>query len=518
MNKVKGIILTSLITILLGLLIGVNFYYEEDYEIPNHIYQVYLDGEKIGLINSKDELYDLINNEQVEIKDKYKVNQVYPPKGFQIIKKNTYDNSISSVQEVYDSIKDKKEFTLKGYTITIKTKTEGAEPIYIYVLDKSIFEQAIDKVVETFITEERYKQFKDGTQPEITDVGYVIESMYFDDTISIKESYISVNETIYTNVEDLTRYLLFSENSSVKEYTVVKGDTVEKIAEANELNPNELLLVNQDIRSVDTILAIGQKLDVSLIKPVLTLLVNEYIVEDVEEQYQTIYREDKTQYTDYVKTIQEGVNGINRITSRTQINNGEQSQGREIIESETKVIRPTQDKIIVKGTKKRNNYYGEPFDTGGTWYWPTNRPYIITSRFGWRRWDNGYRDYHQGNDIAVSGYKSPIYAALGGTVVVAASDATSGCHLVIDHHNGYLTFYGHIAIKAAKEKYQERQYYAYKASQCDFLVKVGDNVKRGQQIARMGRTGATTGVHLHFALYKGSYNRNNVIDSLRLWR
>ena len=101
MNKVKGTILCSLITILIGIFLAFGFINEESYDAPTSIYQVYLDGEKIGLIDSKDELYNLINKEQVEIKDEYQVDQVYPPKGFKLIKKNTYDNKITTVEKVY---------------------------------------------------------------------------------------------------------------------------------------------------------------------------------------------------------------------------------------------------------------------------------------------------------------------------------------------------------------------------------------------------------------------------------
>ena len=43
----------------------------------NLLYQVYLNGEKIGVIEDKDELYDLINDKQKEIKLKYDVDNVY---------------------------------------------------------------------------------------------------------------------------------------------------------------------------------------------------------------------------------------------------------------------------------------------------------------------------------------------------------------------------------------------------------------------------------------------------------
>ena len=52
----------------------------------NEFYQVYLGGQKIGLINSKDDLYNLIDKEQEGIKKKYNVDKVYIPKGLEIQK------------------------------------------------------------------------------------------------------------------------------------------------------------------------------------------------------------------------------------------------------------------------------------------------------------------------------------------------------------------------------------------------------------------------------------------------
>ena len=67
-----GIIMSALI-----LYLSITFVPKER-QIHNY-YQVYLGGERIGLIASKDELLELIDNEQQEIKDKYKVDKVHSP-------------------------------------------------------------------------------------------------------------------------------------------------------------------------------------------------------------------------------------------------------------------------------------------------------------------------------------------------------------------------------------------------------------------------------------------------------
>lgn len=498
MNNFKGIVLSSLIILLSALLVGFSFAVEEQYETPSSIYQVYLDGEKIGLIKSEEELYSLINKEQVEIKEEYNVDQVYPPKGFKIIKKNTYDENITTVESVYDEIKEQKEFTIKGYTITIKTDLEGAEPIYIYVLDQTVFEEAINNIVATFIGEERYEQYLSKEQPEIVDTGYIIENMYFKDKITIKESYVSVNEKIYTNAADLTKYLLFGENTSVKEYTVKQGDTIETIAESNQLNVDELLIANDNINTEDVLLAIGQTINVALIDPVLSLVYEEYVVEDVEQQYEKVIEKDATKYNTYKEKTQAGVNGINRVTSRVQYTNGEQNAGSVTLDSQ--VIRAVQDEITVVGTKIKftgDGQTGTYVDTGDAWAWPTNSPYVITSNYGYR-----WGTLHDGMDISGTGYGSPIYASLDGVVLQAQwggiVGSSAGYNVVIKHSNGYYTVYAHCS---------------------KVYVSKGETVSRRQLIAAMGKSGTATGTHLHFGVFYGGppYNGGKSIDPRKLW-
>ena len=94
----KSIIICTVITIILTILLGYEFLNIKEYVSPYNKYRIYLDGEKIGLIDSKDELYSMINKEQTEIKNKYKVSKVYPPKGFEIIKVNTFDTNNNFIE------------------------------------------------------------------------------------------------------------------------------------------------------------------------------------------------------------------------------------------------------------------------------------------------------------------------------------------------------------------------------------------------------------------------------------
>ena len=111
---------------------------------------------------------------------------------------------------------------------------------------------------------------------------------------------------------------------------------------------------------------------------------------------------------------------------------------------------------------------------------PQNTPVsegFIGSRFGMRTDPfTGHYAMHSGVDFAAP-QGTPIFAAAGGVVVGAGEHPAYGQLIRIDHGNELHTLYAH----ASK-----------------ILVKIGDLVKRGQMIGRVGSTGRSTGPHLHF--------------------
>ncbi len=106
----------------------------------------------------------------------------------------------------------------------------------------------------------------------------------------------------------------------------------------------------------------------------------------------------------------------------------------------------------------------------------TDYPYLSSS-YGWRRNPvTGRTAMHEGLDFAApSG--TPILAASGGVVLEAKWAPGFGNMVEIDHGDGLITRYAHAS---------------------SLLVKQGDLVERGQQVARVGSSGRSTGPHLHF--------------------
>lgn len=205
---IKIVTLTSLLGILL--LIG---QIHRNYDYAHKIYKVYLNGQELGNIANEEELYDLIDEDQQDIKNTYHVDKVYPPNGFRVEECNTYNQNTTKASSIYNQIKNAEDFTIEGYTVKIKFPEEDQKEIVLYVIDKETFVEALTSVVTAFVEEEKFNAYINNTQEEIKDVGSIIENLYFEETITLKPSYISVNEKIYTDANELTQYLLFGTNT-----------------------------------------------------------------------------------------------------------------------------------------------------------------------------------------------------------------------------------------------------------------------------------------------------------------
>lgn len=163
-------------------------------------------------------------------------------------------------------------------------------------------------------------------------------------------------------------------------------------------------------------------------------------------------------------------------TSRSQIEGEISRSKKEIANLEKEIDRQIEESkrlnSVIKSLSTKKKY------AGGSMTWPCPSSYTITSPYGMRKHPI-LRKYkmHTGVDIGADKGAS-IVAANSGTVIMAQYDKNGyGNMVVIDHGGGITTLYAH----ASK-----------------ILVKVGQEVKAGAVIAKVGSTGLSTGNHLHF--------------------
>lgn len=131
----------------------------------------------------------------------------------------------------------------------------------------------------------------------------------------------------------------------------------------------------------------------------------------------------------------------------------------------------------------------KPLNIFSGFLWPGGTK-SVTCGYGWRRnpFDPRYTEFHPGIDIR-SNFQS-VRASKYGQVTFTGWLGGYGKTVVIAHPGGWKTLYGHLS---------------------HILVRTGQYVKQGQQIAVSGNTGRSTGAHLHFEILKNNVNINPYI-------
>ncbi len=301
-------------------------------------------------------------------------------------------------------------------------------------------------------------QLKLGYQTEDTVDAYFVED------VEIRQEYVDTSYIM--NLGYIAEILNATREGEVT-YTVKSGDSYYSIAGEYGISVDTLMKMNPGYDP--KILRVGDVLTISNAVPYLTVVnvERQCYVQDVP--YPVEYTDDASMYQGEYKVTSPGVYGKADVTANVTYINGTETE-REIVASVT-LSQPVTEQQL-RGTKERPSWYPT-----GSFGWPCNG--IITSYFGRRNTGiRGASTYHEAIDIA-NRYGTPIYASDGGTVIYSGWMGGYGYLVKIDHGNGYVTYYGHNS---------------------SLLVSVGEHVHKGQQIARMGSTGISSGNHCDFRI------------------
>ena len=290
---------------------------------------------------------------------------------------------------------------------------------------------------------------------------------YFVEDVDIRQEY--VESSYVMNLGYIAEILNETKEGEVT-YTVTSGDSYYSIAEKYDLSVEALMKLNPGYDP--KILRVGDVLTISNAVPYLTVVnvERQRYVQDVP--YEVEYTDDASMYQGEYKITSPGVYGKADMTANVTYINGEETE-REVVASVT-LSQPVTEQQL-RGTKERPTWYPT-----GSFSWPCTG--ILTSRFGYRSLLGS--TYHSGIDIGNS-YGTSIYASDGGTVTYSGWMSGYGYLIIIDHGNGYQTYYGHNSRLVAS---------------------LGQKVHKGQLIARMGSTGRSTGNHCHFGVkFNGTF-------------
>ena len=301
---------------------------------------------------------------------------------------------------------------------------------------------------------------------------------------SIAAPYLNENTVSYDFVEDVQLYPVelpanteYDLNSiyaaltvlTVEDayYEVKAGDTFNAIAYGLGMTPAELSGLNMDV-NINKLMP-GQQLKIQQAVPFLSVI--NYTNETYEEAISSPieYIETADLYVGSTKIKEEGTDGLALVNANATYVNGVEVE-REVVTSET-LEEPTTT-YMYTGTTPR------PKTASNGWYkWPLAVKGTVTSKYGYRYIFGAY-SWHSGLDIGAS-RGTNIVAADGGKVTYAGWRGSYGKLVIITHDDGSQTYYAHCS---------------------SILVSKGDKVYQGQNIAKVGSTGNSTGPHLHFEI------------------
>lgn len=339
-----------------------------------------------------------------------------------------------------------------------KVETEEVQA----TVDKAINILGTSGVIEAF--DEVLKSVKPVEEVSFDDYDYGIVSLSFPNRVEIVQSYLPSSQITKLDaaIDEVTKD---KEQKTI--YEVVSGDTLSGIAVKTGISIDDLIALNENLTSVNSLIRIGDELTITVPKPELSVSREELVYYEgtYEAPIQYIYNDNW--YTTNEVTRQDPSSGFHKAVQKVVYLNNDVVSKETVMEE---VVAEAIPKIVEKGTKIPPTYI-KPISGGR-----------ITSSFGGRTATiPGMTTNHRAIDWATPTGTS-VMASCGGTVTHAGWMSSYGYCIFINHPDGRQTRYAHLSR---------------------VLVSAGQSVSQGQKIGLSGSTGVSTGPHLHFEMRIG---------------
>ncbi|MDL2288909.1 peptidoglycan DD-metalloendopeptidase family protein [Oscillospiraceae bacterium OttesenSCG-928-F05] len=405
---------------------------------------VYLNGEQIGFVSRQADFESMLSSVE------YKASQIlgYP-----------YDLNVDVAYE-FDMFSRNEMIDLPAAEAVLFAEIEEIKPLYVLSIEGEAIGAtadgaSIENVLEAMLASHA--------------TGYEKETLEFLRDISVRRQYTDASK------EQPATEIISTLLSNVREEQrteILPGDTAAAIAARHGISEDLLADLNPET-NFEKLIA-GESLVVTEARPLMSVKVTREEYYDVAIPFETEFVNDDTLFIGQTRKKVEGVEGTKAITASISYVDGREVE--HTVLNETIMAEPTTEVVRV-GTRKRQ--------ATGSFVKPFNGS--VSSPYGYRRF-RGRTEFHTGVDLTGPAARGkPIVASDGGTVSYAGWKGSYGNLVIIDHGNGYSTYYAH----------------------CQSLnVSAGQKVAQGELIARVGSTGNSTGPHLHFEVRVGGQHKN----------
>lgn len=440
---------------------------------PIEIHKVYHNGTLVGVLNDENKLDEFLNGiYQENYAEDYPESSVSLHDDVYVSKEMSYYIYEDHDEEILSYIRENELFAIKA----IEVQFIDSDGVYaqIYVRNEDIYDEAMQEYLSYFIGQSELQLLNNGEKtPELKTYGSRSTGISIAQTITTLESYANAEEIMKTK-EEVLEYLKYGENTEKQYYTVQRYDTVAGVGAKNfGLSASQVMNINRDvISSVDQVLAEGDVLCVTYFNSPIDIVITKESMRRENIYPETIYSENPNLRKGVSELKQQGVNGSKNALYNERWINGVLVSGTLISSVDT--LQPINE-IIEVGTMEVPGY------GTGSFRWPVENPMISC---GW-----GCYYGHRAIDVQNAYDRwGDIYAADRGVVEINDYNGINGNYVVIDHNNGYETYYGHM---------RERSH-----------LEVGDTVDKGDMIGHIGMTGYASGPHVHFFIIEDGERRN----------
>ncbi|RRN75109.1 M23 family metallopeptidase [Peribacillus simplex] len=456
-SKGKGIILLMVSVILL---LAGNLATAAGISKTATIQHVYLNDEFVGSVTDETEIEKIVADKVKEAQKDYPDYTFDRESQLSYVPEEVFGEEVKEDQAVKD-IQEKLNVKAKAYEIDIDNQAVA------YVASRDDAEDVLEKIKLLYVNEEEYAEYETGKKGSETgakplkEPGSRILDIKFSLPVTFKESMIDPDEI--KTVDD-TLSMIEEGKKEKTLYEAREDEDLEAIANQHDMDLDQLLELNPG-QDEGKGLKKGERLYVTQLTPYVNVMVEREVLKEERIPFEKKVKEDDELPKGELITEQIGNEGIQAFTYAVSETNGKKI-------SETIVKKEITEKAKTEITRKGTKVV--PSQGSGTYSWPADGGYI-SSKQG-QRWGK----LHKGIDIARPTTRT-ITAADHGIIETAGNSEGYGNKITINHNNGYKTVYAHLD---------------------SINVKAGQKIEKGMKIGMMGSTGHSTGVHLHFEIYK----------------